>query len=120
MMTYVEGTMKKGKYAGDLKGIKGYWGDIVVSPYLSFGVDCATPGELEDGLFEIMNKDTGVEQHRHHAAEVSVYSLLCCLWETETGETYRMARKNDIYSGLGSEAKAMANSTRYHSSPVPL
>ena len=29
---------------------------------------------------------TGTEQHRHHAAEVSVFNLLAHLWEIETGE----------------------------------
>ena len=99
--------MKRGKARGELKEVKGFWGDVVVGPYLSFGVDCETPGELEEGLFEILNKDTGVEQHRHHAAEVAVMNMLACLWETETGAQYRMSRKNDIYSGLGSEAKAL-------------
>ena len=108
LMTYAEGTMKRGKDQGMLKGVKGFWGDVVVSPYMSFGIDCHTPGEFEEGLFEILNKDTGVEQHRHHAAEVSVFNLLSALWEIETGEVYRMARKNDIYSGLGTEAKALA------------
>ena len=31
---------------------------------------------LADGLFEIMNKNTGTEQHRHHVVEVSMYNLL--------------------------------------------
>jgi len=106
LMSFVEGVMKKGLHKGQHKDVKGYWGDVVVGPYLSFGIDCDTPGDNEKELFTIMNKDTGVEQHRHHAAEVSVYNLLSILWELETGEIYRMNRKNDIYSGLGVEAKA--------------
>ena len=121
MMTYVEGVMKRGKSkSGEHQLIKGYWSDISVSPYISFGIDCFCPGEYEEGLFEIMNKDTGTEQHchhvcvcvcvvmmiltviiviiiiviiitgteqhRHHAAEVSVFNLLAHLWEIETGE----------------------------------
>jgi len=103
MMTFTEGVMKKGKTKGELKNIKGFWGDIVISPFIGFGIDCYTPGDKERGLFEIQNKGTGTEQHRHHTAEISVYNLLSSLWEIETGEVYRMSRENDIYSGLGSE-----------------
>jgi hypothetical protein len=36
--------------------VLGYWGDIVASPYFSFGVDCETPNKHAEGLFEILNK----------------------------------------------------------------
>ena len=36
--------------------IMGFWGDIVCSPYLSFGVDCEVPNKYAEGLFEILNK----------------------------------------------------------------
>lgn len=56
MMSYQQGVMKKGRDAGLKKEIRGYWGDIVCSPYFSFGVDCDTPNKLAEGLFEIINK----------------------------------------------------------------
>ncbi|CAE7648766.1 Dnaaf3 [Symbiodinium microadriaticum] len=109
MMTYVEGAMKRGKNAGDHKEIRGFWGDIVASPYFAFGVDAdssspplsATAASYADGLFEILNKGTGSEQHRHHAVEVAVYNMFCMLWEVEMGTPYTMLKKNDIFSGLG-------------------
>ena len=39
-----------------VRQIRGFWGDIVCSPFFAFGVDCETPGAHETGLFEIMNK----------------------------------------------------------------
>merc|ERR1711991_1165073 len=57
-----------------------------------------------EGLFEIMNKNTGTEQHRHHVVEVSMYNLLSILWEIETGKPYMMNKEHDVYSGLGAEA----------------
>jgi hypothetical protein len=29
------------------------------------------------------------------------------LWEAETGDPYHMTKKNDIYSGLGKEARSI-------------
>ena len=111
MMTFTEGLVKKGKAKGEHKDVKGLWTDVVVSPYIAFGIDCYCPGEHEEGLFEIQNKDTGTEQHRHHTAEVSVFNMLALLWEVETGEVYSMARKNDIYSGLGKVDTSVATTT---------
>lgn len=53
------------------------------------------------------DQNSGTEQHRHHTCEVAVYNLFCILWEAETGEQYLMTKKNDIYSGLGKEARAL-------------
>lgn len=45
---------------------RGLWTDIIISPYISFGVDCDTHGNrFAEQLFEIHNKGTGVEQNRH-------------------------------------------------------
>lgn len=109
MTTYVEGKLKDGLEKGHHKEIKGFWGDIVSSPYFSFGIDADTktpPNTHAECLFEILNKDTGTEQHRHHTCEVAVFNLFCILWEAETGDPYSMTKKNDIYSGLGKEAHA--------------
>lgn len=38
--TQIQGVMNKGKDKGMKKDIRGYWIDIVNSPYVSFGVDC--------------------------------------------------------------------------------
>ena len=42
MSTYAEGIMKKGRDKGLKKDVRGYWGDIVLSPYVTFGVDADT------------------------------------------------------------------------------
>lgn len=110
MLSYVEGRVNKGQDKGVAKEILGFWGDIVGSPYFSFGIDSADPkpksGEdvkktLVDGIFEILNKDSGTEQHRHHAVEVSLYNILAMLYEIESGTPYRMRKAHDLYSGLG-------------------
>jgi hypothetical protein len=93
--------------------VRGYWGDIVCSPYFAFGVDCDTPNPHAEGLFEIYNKNTGTEQHRHHAVEVALYSLFSHLWELEHHSKYVMTKANDIFSGLGEE-KSQAKQTVKH------
>ena len=56
LMSYTQGVMKAGKDRGMKKEVKGFWGDIVCSPYFSFGIDCDTPNDFALGLFEIVNK----------------------------------------------------------------
>jgi len=108
--SYVEGVMKKGKDKGIKKEIRGYWIDIVNSPYVSLGVDCETShDEFAEGLFEVQNKGTGTEQNRHHCVEVAVYNMLAFLWEIETGAPYSMSKAHDIYSGLGEDASDLTN-----------
>ena len=104
MMSYAEGVMKKGKEKGMKKEVRGFWADVVASPYFTFGVECETPNKAAEGLFEIQNKNTGTEQHRHHAVEVALYNLISILWEVETGGRYAMTKPHDVYSGLGAEA----------------
>mmetsp|Transcript_15660 Transcript_15660/g.20315 ORF Transcript_15660/g.20315 Transcript_15660/m.20315 type:complete len:252 (+) Transcript_15660:787-1542(+) len=108
MGSFAEGIMKKGKDKGFKKEIRGYWVDVVNGPFVSFGVDCDRSTKYTDGLFEISNKGTGVEQHKHHAVEVAVFNMLSYLWEIETGEPYTMTKEHDIYSGLGEDASDMA------------
>jgi hypothetical protein len=64
-----------------------------------------------ESLYEIVNKNTGTEQHRHHAVEVSLYNLYAYLWEVETGLPYKMQKAHDIYSGLGKEYKQIPTAT---------
>jgi len=56
LMTYTQGFMKKGKEKGLKKEVKGYWGDVVCSPYFAIGVDSDVPNKYAEGLYEIMNK----------------------------------------------------------------
>lgn len=107
LMSFVEGSMKKGKEKGIKKEVKGFWGDISVSPFFCFGIDCETPNKYAEELFFILNKNTGTEQHRHHSVEVSLYNLYSILWEIESGRAYTMTKKNDIYSGLGAAERAV-------------
>lgn len=37
--------------------------------------------------------------------EIALYNMFSYLYEIETGEEYKMSRKNDIYSGLGKNAQ---------------
>ncbi|EEY65485.1 uncharacterized protein PITG_16795 [Phytophthora infestans T30-4] len=69
---------------------RGLWTDIIVSPYISFGVHCEKPNRFVEQLFEIHNKGTGVEQNRHNTVEVAVYNVLSYLYEIETGKRYQM------------------------------
>ncbi|GLD96051.1 hypothetical protein PINS_up004729 [Pythium insidiosum] len=80
---------------------RGLWTDIVVGPYVSFGVDCDRTNKFAEQLFEIHNKGTGVEQNRHNTTEVAVYNVLSSLYEIETGVKYEMRKAHDVYSGIG-------------------
>ena len=101
----VKGVVNKGKDRGSRKDVVGYWGDLVVSPYVAFGVRASNArSKSVDRLFYILNKGTGTAQHRHDAASVSTHNVMSALWTIETGEAYRMTRKDDIFSGLGGDA----------------
>jgi dynein assembly factor 3, axonemal len=80
---------------------RGFWCNIVTSPFLGFGIDSEMPNRHAAGLFEIYNKDAGSEQHRHHAVEVAVHNVLSYLYEIESGCIYKMKRQHQVYSGLG-------------------
>ena len=80
---------------------RGFWVDIVTSPFIGFGIDSEMPNKHAAGLFEIYNKDSGSEQHRHHAVEVAVHNVLSYLYEIESGCIYKMKRQHKVYSGLG-------------------
>ncbi|TMW57472.1 hypothetical protein Poli38472_003397 [Pythium oligandrum] len=88
---------------------RGLWADIIVSPYVSFGVDCETSNKFAEQLFEIHNKGTGVEQNRHNTTQVAVYNLLSYLHEIETGDVYKMKKAHDVYSGIGEAATSVSN-----------
>lgn len=100
MLSYTEGFLKTGKEKGTKKEVLGYWGDIVNPPYYSFGVHCDINNDYSRSLFEIYNKNTGTEQHRHHTVEIALYNLISSLWEFEQEVPYQMTKPNDIFSGL--------------------
>lgn len=106
--SFVEGVMKKGKDKGLKKEVKGYWIDVVNSPYISLGVQCDRAAPYAESLFEVSNKDGPTEQHKHHAVEVAVLNVLAFLTEIETGNPYAMAKAHDVYSGLGEDASDLA------------
>ncbi|OQS05915.1 hypothetical protein THRCLA_02007 [Thraustotheca clavata] len=90
---------------------RGYWLDIIVGPYISFGVDCYQSNRFETDLFEIHNKGTGCEQNRHNTAEVAVFNVLSCLYAIETREMYKMTKAHDVYSGIGEKQQQDSNCT---------
>ena len=55
---------------------RGFWGDIMNSPYIAFGV------EANDGsLFKIANR-----AHKHNSQDVSEYSVISLMHEMQSGE----------------------------------
>jgi len=110
MGSYTQGIMKKGKDKGIKKEIRGFWLDVVNGPFYSFGIRAEETDENVRGLFEIQNRGTGVEQHRHNTVEVATYNIISWLWQIETGTQYRMKKAHDIFSGLsdGTEERSEA------------
>lgn len=104
--------MVQGKERGRTKLVRGFWGDVVISPYHALGTHGSIPPSSEVGpeaaeravhLFDIHSRHSGAEQYRHTAEELSVYNVLSWLWELETGERYALKRDHDVYSGIGEE-----------------
>lgn len=110
MASYVE-TKERGR-GRTLR--KGYWLDIIVSPYISFGVSCFRSNKFAEELFEVQNKGTGVEQNRHNTVEVSVFNILSLLHEIETGSIYQMKTRHQVYSGIGEDDAAQDQEEAYH------
>lgn len=111
MASYVQGKAKSGRDSGMLKEFQGFWLDIVVGPYISFGVKIDSECSNAKQLFDVVNKGSGAEQHRHHTVDVAMYNILGYIWEIETGQEYQMKKERDIFSGLGetSELKVLDN-----------
>ncbi len=99
MASYAEGKLK----SKDSAMVRGFWLDVVVSPYVPIGIDCYRVNKFAEDLFHIQDKGTGTEQHRHHAVEIAVYNMLSFMYEMETGKKYTMRVAHDIYSGLGDD-----------------
>eukprot|EP00644_Phytophthora_capsici_P007632 jgi/Phyca11/127785/e_gw1.72.87.1 len=84
-------TEAKKKHHGSVL-CRGLWTDIILSPYISFGVHSEMCNKFVELLFEIHNKGTGVEQNRHNTVEIAVYNVLSYLYEIETGTKYQMEK----------------------------
>jgi len=82
-MSYVDGVMKCGSQKGMNKPVLGYWCDILVGPYVSFGIKCDTTRPFVEDLFYVVNKGTGSAQHRHHAAEIATYNLVEMMYSAQ-------------------------------------
>lgn len=80
---------------------RGFWADVVNSPYHAMGTAAYCANRKADELFQVVNKGTGTEQWRHTGVDITVYNLLSWLHEIETGEVYEMSTSHEIYSGLG-------------------
>jgi len=63
--------------------VRGYWGDVVNSPFMSFGIDTDT--QDKDRLWRTVNKE-----QRHNAQEVSKFNLTAWLNELETHQPFHL------------------------------
>ncbi|XP_022107212.1 dynein assembly factor 3, axonemal-like isoform X2 [Acanthaster planci] len=74
---------------------RGYWGDIVSSPYLAFGIECN-----EASLMKKTN-----DTYTKTAQDISEYNILAILHELTTGEKYVLPKPSKE-----TESKEKANS----------
>ena len=87
LLAYAEGTMA-GAVRPDGTAVKrtvarrGFWGDLVNSPYYSFGLDAE-----EDSLFEKRNG-----KHVRSTTDVAEYNLTAWLSELESGKKYALPK----------------------------
>ena len=105
-------TYAAGREQGLSKLRRGYWLDIVVGPYLGFGIDAERTNQHARDLFKVQNKGTGSAQHRHTSAHVAIFNLLAYMHEIETGKRYRMRQADQVYSGLGKEDRKLMDRLR--------
>lgn len=64
--------------------VRGYWGDIVVSPYFCFGIKCSVEPERTE-LFKVRNM-----QQVSHAVTVSEFNVQHMIQKFETLTEYHM------------------------------
>jgi hypothetical protein len=60
--------------------VRGYWGDLVNSPYIGFGVELDNQEE-----FKHFYKHTDIH-YRHHSQEITEFNLLKYLFKIEKDE----------------------------------
>jgi len=103
------GSWAHGRERGLSKVVRGFWGDVVVSPYHAFGTHATDVREGVAGtaaarrlrmLFDVTARHMGSEQYRHTCEEISVHNILAILHEIETGDLYLMRKDHDVYSGV--------------------
>ena len=85
MSSFAKGQAKKGKDSGLFKEYKGFWVDVLIGPYVSFGVEIdSTSDDLyAKNLFKVVNAGTGASQHCHHTVDVAMYNMIGYMWEIE-------------------------------------
>ncbi|XP_071818838.1 dynein axonemal assembly factor 3-like isoform X2 [Apostichopus japonicus] len=76
------------KTGGDRVAKRGYWGDIIGSPYLAFGIE----SENKD----LFKKSNGV--YTKTATDVSEFNVLSCLHELIRHDTYKAPEVNKVGS----------------------
>lgn len=161
MSAYVDGKEK-----GLSTQRRGFWCDIIVSPFFSLGTSALVPVDAEvrasslaekiskqqlkglsssssssssslvlssvssssstllsapssssEGksfayqLFDINSRQSGSEQWRHHAVELSTYNIVSWLYELETGKGYHMRTAHDVYSGLSESTESISETS---------
>ncbi|KAJ8601360.1 hypothetical protein CTAYLR_005006 [Chrysophaeum taylorii] len=105
LATFSVAIMRSGKDRGQKREVRGYWGDVVVGPYVAVGVEAdTTHDENAELFFEIVDKGHGTQRYRHNATEIAVYNVLSFLWRIETGRRYQTAAPHKVYSGLGADS----------------
>jgi len=70
--------------------VRGYWGDIVMSPYWAFGLEVDCCAECN----KILNKEANGERV-HHAQDVSEYNLERMITRLETLQDYHFPPEKD-------------------------
>ena len=97
MSTYAVGKIKKGCDRGLLKEVQGFWLDVLIGPYIAFGVECEAGNDDAVDLFHIANEGSGAAQHRHHTVEVALYNLMGLMWEMEVN-MFGLSRRSSRYN----------------------
>ncbi|KAL4428975.1 hypothetical protein ABPG74_011171 [Tetrahymena malaccensis] len=96
MSSYIPG---KKKLTYENVVVRGYWGDIIISPYISMGVECDVEPEKEK-LFKISNM-----QHVGHSVEVTEFNLQYWLQMIEKQEEYHLTFTDPYRSDKNAEEK---------------
>jgi dynein assembly factor 3 len=83
MSSYAKGKAKNGRDCGMFKEFQGFWLDVLVGPYISFGVEIEKVTDKAKQLFDVVNQGSGAQQQRHHTVDVAMYNLLSFMWMAE-------------------------------------
>ncbi|XP_006814135.1 dynein axonemal assembly factor 3-like [Saccoglossus kowalevskii] len=83
------------KVGGDRIAQRGYWGDIVTSPFITFGIECE-----EKSLLKKAN-----DMHMKTSRDVSEYNVLSMLYELTNNEIYVMPKQDGKDGTKKEEAK---------------